>query len=417
MRWSARRTQPLEPQHRRASPLTSFTSKPSNDTGRFHFLQGFFVIQFDVAALFLALLALVIACETFMMYWPCGGVCFSFHLSCKNIISPYSNCIVFPIFLILFNLPTTKAMDSAYCTDDTISDDGHLHPEQATVAVEAEDDFVIQDKSDDEDQPKQKKKRPRLVWAFIASFGQHEEEQANDYISKEFSSPGFPLAKDQPYTCHGQLVQTFKCSGKKRYGCHFKAKVVCKGHGNDKVFEVYTCGSHNHTRPDQDQKHGIPNHHKSMLDDGVKARLEPAELHRKLTLKSPQTAVTLQQVQTYAKTAKKHLYRGLADNTIGSLFTWCQEHELPDTAAPNQFGVLPGWSATGPDDLLSDAADVCFVLSTPNLLKNAIRQSSGHLVSFLDIDQTYKLCDNGYPVTVIGTVDANHKFSLVLLQI
>ena len=94
-------------------------------------------------------------------------------------------------------------MDSAYCTDDTISDDGHLHPEQATVAVEAEDDFVIQDKSDDEDQPKQKKKRPRLVWAFIASFGQHEEEQANDYISKEFSSPGFPLAKDQPYTCHG----------------------------------------------------------------------------------------------------------------------------------------------------------------------------------------------------------------------
>jgi hypothetical protein len=47
-------------------------------------------------------------------------------------------------FKILFNLPTTKAMGSAYCTDDTISDDGHLHPEQATVAVEAEDDFVRQ---------------------------------------------------------------------------------------------------------------------------------------------------------------------------------------------------------------------------------------------------------------------------------
>ena len=136
-----------------ASP--TFRPKPCNDTELLHFLKGFFVIQFDVAALVLALFALVIACETFIMYWPCGGVCFSFHMSSKNSSTPYSNCIFLPMFLILLCLPTAKAIDSAYCTDDTISDDGHQHTEQVSVAVEAEEDFVIQHNSGDEDEHKQ----------------------------------------------------------------------------------------------------------------------------------------------------------------------------------------------------------------------------------------------------------------------
>jgi len=110
------------------------------------------------------------------------------------------------MFVILLCRPTAKAMDSAYCTDDTISDYGHHHAEQVSVAVEAEEDFVIQDNSGDEDEPEQgqpnEKEETSTRLEICASFAQ----QAKNYIVIELSSPGFPLAKDQPYTCRANAV-------------------------------------------------------------------------------------------------------------------------------------------------------------------------------------------------------------------
>ena len=74
--------------------------------------------------------------------------------------------------------------------------------------------------------------------------------------------------------------------------------------------------------------------------------------------------------------------------------------------------VLEGWHASGPADVFSEAADVCVVVTTKNLLANVKRQQRGNLVSFVDLDQTYSLAENGYPMTVVGTVDVNHKFHL-----
>ena len=84
------------------------------------------------------------------------------------------------------------------------------------------------------------------------------------------------------------------------------------------------------------------------------------------------------------------------------------------SSGKHQFGVLEGWHASGPADVFSEAADVCVVVTTKNLLANVKRQQRGNLVSFVDfkLDQTYSLAENGYPMTVVGTVDANHKFHL-----
>jgi hypothetical protein len=37
--------------------------------------------------------------------------------------------------------------------------------------------------------------------------------------------------------------------------------------------------------------------------------------------------------------------------------------------------------------LLGAAADVTFMLSTKNLLNNAVKQASGHVPSFVEVDQ------------------------------
>ena len=51
------------------------------------------------------------------------------------------------------------------------------------------------------------------------------------------------------------------------------------------------------------------------------------------------------------------------------------------TLAKDEFevAVLPGWNANVPDNLLDNAADVTFMLSTKNFLKAALKQASGCL--------------------------------------
>ena len=35
----------------------------------------------------------------------------------------------------------------------------------------------------------------------------------------------------------------------------------------------------------------------------------------------------------------------------------------------------------------------------------------------MDANQTYNLCSNGYPVTVVGTVDSQHRFKRIALAV
>ena len=105
----------------------------------------------------------------------------------------------------------------------------------------------------------------------------------------------------------------------------------------------------------------------------------------------------------------------LPDTTIGSL--WCSKHTLSSDDEKHTVGVLPGWTASADEDVHSEASEISFVLTTKNLLQNAKRQARGQLVSFVDADHTYNLCSNGYPVTVVGTVDSQHRFKLIAMAV
>jgi hypothetical protein len=121
-------------------------------------------------------------------------------------------------------------MESGDCSNDTISTEGQMY---AGPVHAVEDDFLIpeadfptptdnflvpensskeEDREHAQDHQPEKKKRPRLLWNFVKFYAHHEEDQAKVFIINEFTSPGFPLAKDQPYYCQNKLVQTFKCS-------------------------------------------------------------------------------------------------------------------------------------------------------------------------------------------------------------
>jgi hypothetical protein len=103
----------------------------------------------------------------------------------------------------------------------------------------------------------------------------------------------------------------------------------------------------------------------------------------------------------------------LDGNAIEDLFRWLDENTLTESSGEDAVGVLPGWKANGPDNIVDEAAEVSFVLTTKSLLQNAVRQASGFVPSFVDVDQTYKVLKNNYPMSVIGTVDINHKFHLI----
>jgi hypothetical protein len=236
----------------------------------------------------------------------------------------------------------------------------------------------------------------------------------DEILQSELSHPGFSLAKNQPYLTKQGVVQCFKCSGKKRFGCDFKAKVVFED--NSSTISVFSCGTHQHGH-EVAAKTGLPPKHKLVVEEAVQDGLDAAVIHRKIQSYSPSTKVSLKQVQTAVKRTRKMLFSSLAGNTIGDLYEWCHDHELTATSEDHEFGVLPLWNAHGPANLMDEAANVCFVLTTKNLLRNAIRQQNGKLPSFMDFDHTYKLCDNGYPITIIGTVDANHTFKLVAVGI
>ena len=66
-------------------------------------------------------------------------------------------------------------------------------------------------------------------------------------------------------------------------------------------------------------------------------------------------------------------------HTIGDLYRWLDANTLNENSGEDEVGVVPGWNASVPDNLLDNAADVTFMLSTKNFLKAALKQASGFL--------------------------------------
>ena len=259
-----------------------------------------------------------------------------------------------------------------------------------------------------------KPKKPRLSWVFQRTFPMTSAGEAQAIsILNSLSTSAFPLVKNQPYETKEGIVQCFKCTGKCRYDCGFKGKLV--HNFNSQTIDAYSYGCHDHDQVITTSKKGLLRQDKALLEEAVQDGLEAAEIHRKITHLNKKKRIpipTLKQVQSATSYAKTKLLSSLEGNTIGDLYRWCSKNTLSVSSGKHQFGVLEGWHASGPADVFSEAADVCVVVTTKNLLANVKRQQRGNLVSFVDLDQTYSLAENGYPMTVVGTVDANHKFHL-----
>ena len=250
-----------------------------------------------------------------------------------------------------------------------------------------------------------------------ASFCSTEEQKAIELISS-LAPTGYSVVRNQPYKTKDGVVQVYKCSGKNRHGCGFQAKLIYFCPELDGKLEVFVAGDHWHPKP---SKHtiGLPPVLKPIVSEGVKDGLLPAQIHRKIIGQYPKAAkkVTLAKVQTAAKHQAKKLLSSLKGNTIGDLYAYLSENTLSGSSEKHQFGVLKGWKANGPEDVMSEAAGICFVMTTKNLLQNVRRQALSGLVSFVDVDQTYSLNEKGYPVTVVGTVNRNHNFKLVAVGV
>jgi hypothetical protein len=262
-------------------------------------------------------------------------------------------------------------------------------------------------------------KKPRLQWVKKAAFSSKDEDKASQLIAT-LAPEGYSVVRNQPYRTKDGFVQVYKCSGKRRHGCCFQAKVV---HSSDQLesqtnIEVFVAGDHWHTESSKSSV-GLPPILKPVVAEGVKDGLLPAQIHRKLLLKFPKAAkkIPLSKVQSAAKHQSQKLLSSLKGNTIGDLYEYLLQNTLSENSGEHQFGVLRGWKAHGPADVMSEAADICFVMTTKNLLRNVVRQSQSGLVSFVDLDQTYSLNERGYPITVVGTVNRNHNFKLIAVGV
>jgi hypothetical protein len=265
--------------------------------------------------------------------------------------------------------------------------------------------FVV-DNTESEQPLHKKQTKQRLGWKLEQSLGCAEEMQALEFLKENLAQPGFPLSKNQPYSTTKSVVQCYKCCGKNKYGCAFKAKVE---YHCDSI-EIYSSGAHHHAN--ELCSTGVPYHLKPIMEEAVRDGFEAARLHRKLVVRH-KVKISLKVVQGYVSRMKKFFFSTLVGNTIGDLHGWCANNELTPDSGKHRIGVLKGWRANGPDNVDAVAADIVFLLTTRNLLQNAKRQSRASLVSFVDIDQTYKLLENGFPVTVLGTVNTNHEFRLI----
>jgi len=239
---------------------------------------------------------------------------------------------------------------------------------------------------------KKNKKGTDSGWIKLRNF--ETVQLAQGYIQADLSEGGFKMSKNNSYPTKLGNVHKYHCGGRFRYGCSYEAKAVVYDVDGEGV-EVYSQYTHSHGHV-VNEIAGLPQHHRDLSVNIIKDGFMPGCIHRKIVDASPDTKVKISQVQNSTKYLKRKLLGSLLDNTVGALNQFCSDNEMGWDSELHAVAVLPGWEANG-QDLLEDAADVCFTLSTKQLLTNAIKQSNGKLCSFVDADSTYNLCDNGYP--------------------
>lgn len=266
-------------------------------------------------------------------------------------------------------------------------------------------------------QPPLKKAKVALLWSSVAANICWVERQK--FIRDWKSVDGFHLVKSKGRVnkVTGTAVEYYKCS-EFRYGCAFLVKLECPPEGGSSICSVYTANAHTHNQQFEGRKPFLSKDMKQkFIKDGVEKRLKPGNIYRSLKKSAPDCGITLIQVQRAVGYLRKKDCSVLRQNTIGFLHQYLTNETLNSESPMDAFGILPGWVADGPDNVEDAAVNIHFVATTKRLLNHIVQQSQGKLPQFLGIDNTYNLTDNGFPITSVGTCDANHKFKRVALAV
>ena len=113
-----------------------------------------------------------------------------------------------------------------------------------------------------------KPKKPRLSWVFQRTFPMTSAGEAQAIsILHSLSTSAFPLVKNQPYETKEGIVQCFKCTGKCRYDCGFKGKLV--HNFNSQTIDAYSYGCHDHDQVITTSKKGLLRQDKALLEEAV----------------------------------------------------------------------------------------------------------------------------------------------------
>ena len=126
------------------------------------------------------------------------------------------------------------------------------------------------------------------------------------------------MVRNQPYDCQDGYVQLYKCNRKAHYGCEFQWKLMHDVESSKSSPQTQTC-------------------HRSSF--------RPRLLIWKENCCPRWTDIQLE------------------------IYRWLDVNTLNENSGEDEVGVLPGWNENGPDNLLDNAADVTFMLSTKNFLK------------------------------------------------
>lgn len=93
--------------------------------------------------------------------------------------------------------------------------------------------------------------------------------------------------------------------------------------------------------------------------------------------------------------------------TVGDVVAWAKQHEFKDELDIDTPFVIDSKASTHDDE----EKYFQYLISTKRLLKNASNYDN------ICVDATYKVVFHGYPLLVIGSIDANRKFHLIAVSL
>jgi hypothetical protein len=263
------------------------------------------------------------------------------------------------------------------------------------------ENFYEEEESDEEnfERPPRKKRRINRIWSEHEVFDSAKE--AEDVVTsrgiwKKHTSSTNSTGKRVEYRCTAGMYRKNECPA----GLYLLYDAC-----SEKVSLYETeCGHDNHvTDPTRGLSTDLKEYIRKKFSEGVTKPNSLLNSIRQAGLKEPDKS----KLVAFLKTVREAKY-GSPTISAAELYTWCEEKKKTprDEDEPFVLDYLVEAKSRNVDD-----RDLKIVISTRRLLSLCRRSP------LVQIDATYKLIWQGYPVIIAGTTDKNKVFHPFLLAV